>query len=521
MTKPFDHATTTVVPRATIEQTVECRDRAIELYGIAYEAIDRAALAMAAAHAMVDAAAPGARAYVDEHIPEIAAFHAAVRLPERESFLRTARRLTDLRVWSSIIERTDLERLMDKQAKDQLREQMRYVPDRVDRDTRQVITEDEAGRGLPPVTVGNVTATLQRFMAESELIFRRGVANAFSKLDRRFRSHDGFKIGGRIILTYAFNSFGHWNYGRDSTRDTLMDIERAFAVMDGETIPAGYASAIGAIDASRHGVFNPAQSEAETQYFRVRIFKNGNAHLWFTRPDLVEKVNKLLADHYGETLGDARTEEPDPLATPKTTLAKNFGFYPTPAAVVRDIASKAMLLRDADKPPLTILEPSAGTGNLARACLSGDRDQVSFHSRDRYRWDNAVDCVEVQPELADGLRREGVYRRVTTGDFLAMAPDPTRLYDRVVMNPPFDRERDIDHVVHALKFLKPDGFLVAIMSAGIEFRETRKSVAFRELIASLNGAWSDLPPGSFAESGTWVNTVVLRVWKDGREVRGF
>jgi 16S rRNA G1207 methylase RsmC len=38
---------------------------------------------------------------------------------------------------------------------------------------------------------------------------------------------------------------------------------------------------------------------------------------------------------------------------------------------------------------------------------------------------------------------------------------PRYIYDRVVMNPPFDLERDVDHVTHALKFLEPEGQLVA------------------------------------------------------------
>jgi hypothetical protein len=87
----------------------------------------------------------------------------------------------------------------------------------------------------------------------------------------------------------------------------------------------------------------------------------------------------------------------------------------------------------------------------------------------------SVDCVEVQPHLAEALRNEGIYRSVRGCDFLLLKPDPANLYDRVVMNPPFDRERDIDHVMHALSFLKLDGFLIAIMSAGTEFRETRKA----------------------------------------------
>jgi hypothetical protein len=77
------------------------------------------------------------------------------------------------------------------------------------------------------------------------------------------------------------------------------------------------------------------------------------------------------------------------------------------------------------------------------------------------------------------------------------------------MNPPFDDERDIDHVTHALKFIKPDGWLLAIMSAGVEFRETRKATAFRKLIETRKGWMVDLPAGSFASVGTYVNTVLV------------
>ena len=100
-----------------------------------------------------------------------------------------------------------------------------------------------------------------------------------------------------------------------------------------------------------------------------------------------------------------------------------------------------------------------------------------------------------------------------------MRPDPDGLYDRIFMNPPFDRERDIDHVMHALRFLKPDGYLVAIMSAGTEFRDTKKAVSFRALMAERRARFSDLPAGSFAHAGTYVNTCLLRMWADGRKVR--
>ncbi|MEX7693653.1 DUF4942 domain-containing protein, partial [Enterobacter hormaechei] len=35
-----------------------------------------------------------------------------------------------------------------------------------------------------------------------------------------------------------------------------------------------------------------------SEYFTVRAYKKGSAHITFTRPDLVEKVNDIIARHY-------------------------------------------------------------------------------------------------------------------------------------------------------------------------------------------------------------------------------
>ena len=48
------------------------------------------------------------------------------------------------------------------------------------------------------------------------------------------------------------------------------------------------------------------------------------------------------------------------------------------------------------------------------------------------------------------------------------------------MNPPFAEHADIRRVTHALDFLKPDGLLVAVMSAGAEFRTAEIAEQFPE-----------------------------------------
>jgi len=516
-----------LIPRATIEEIVGYRNRALELYAEAFTAIEAAAAAIKQANEMADRAAGGVTCYTgDDARREIEAFQEAVKLPDRGLYQRVARRLTDLRVWSWVVQRTDLEKLMDAEAKEKLRQQMRYVPDRYERKSwnrelghwnEELITEDEVERGMPPVTVKNIYATLQTFAADAESIFRRGIVNAFSKLDRRFRSHDGFKIGSRVILTYAFSSFsGGLQYGEK--RDMLLDIERAFAVIDNDGhLHAQYGQGVWALDQDRRSIC-PHQSLTETKYFRIRGYINGNAHLWFTRHDLVRKVNKLLAEWYGEVIGDGNTAEPDIFdnaTAAARTPARRYGFFPTPNAAADKVIAEAMLYRGEDEPPLAILEPSAGTGNLARRCSTVSDEHHARRGQPVRHYGHQVDCVEIQPELARQLETEGLYRRVTCGDFLKQKPRADRLYDRVVMNPPFDLERDIDHVVHAMGFLKPGGWLIAIMSAGTEFRETRKAKAFRALMKQLGGRFMDLPPGSFSDVGTNVNTMLVRVKKSG------
>ncbi|MGV8950102.1 MAG: DUF4942 domain-containing protein [Cypionkella sp.] len=502
-----------IIPRQTVEDIVAVRHQALALYETAFTALNEANAAVSEAHMMASRAHPGTNNFNYGQSEEEKAFHGAISLPDRDRWLRTARRLLDCNIWAYVIERTELERLMDHEARKQLRKQMAYIPARYDHRSGELINQDEIDKGLPEPTVDNIIATIENLMGDSEAIAKRGIANTFSKLDRRFRSHDGFKVGNRIILTYLVSDYGTLNYGR--VQDQLYDVERVFYMLDGKLNPPSHGGIIGIIQNERRMLCEGCQSEHESEYIKVRIFKNGNGHLWFQRPDLVERVNKLLADWYGEVIGDEmRDYEADPLKQAKTTPAKRYGFYPTPSAASQEVLGALITHRSPDEPPLLILEPSAGTGNLARP-LTIKRNETTGWGADRqeYSYQNRVDCVELQGALAADLADEGIYRRVLTHDFLALKPDQTGLYDRVIMNPPFDRERDIDHVMHALEFLKPGGQLVSIMSAGTEFRETKKSTAFRALMTTMKAKWKDLPPGSFSEVGTNVNTLYVSVWK--------
>ena len=160
-------------------------------------------------------------------------------------------------------------------------------------------------------------------------------------------------------------------------------------------------------------------------------------------------------------------------------------FTPAPLAT--------RLVREADvRPGMTVLEPSAGMGAIALAARTAGGE---------------VFCVEKDQKCIDrlfDLKFEG--KRC---DFLTCAPGAPGPFDRAIMNPPFTRQQDVDHVLHAFRFLREGGKLAAIMSAGTAFRSNRKTVEFREVVARHDGSIEALPDGSFKASGTGMRTVLV------------
>lgn len=464
---------TALIQRATIDEIEGYRRQAIQLFDTAMQTMDEAFSAAAKA-------AGGKAFYVDRKMSE-EAFNSYDT--GHQKWLGYLRRKTDETIWHHLIQGYGFERLMDRQAMEEFRAQLNDNP--------------------PEVTADVAEATLRNLLGNADMIFRRGVANAFSKLDRRFRSHDGFKIGDRVVLTGTFTEYGSWNHYQRHD-DTIRDIERAFYELDGKQMPEKYAGIIGVIDEERqkHRGMERAAFTVEEHLFKFRAFKNGNAHLWFKRDDLLVKVNKVLAEHYGEALGAghaaaANDDELGP-ATYKTTLAKNMGWFPTPAAVVERLIGHAQLsCARGYEPGWRILEPSAGEGSIAlgaKAVAPSDTEIV---------------CVELHPDRAATLRSHGF--KTHEDDFLALSSDMLGKFDRILMNPPFDARRDVDHVAHAVRYLKPGGKLLAIMSARVEWAEDKKAQAFRKLIERMSGRIYDLPAGSFEESGTMVNTCIVEL----------
>lgn len=198
------------------------------------------------------------------------------------------------------------------------------------------------------------------------------------------------------------------------------------------------------------------------------------------------KWNRKAKAHIFE--GDARDAiEPVLLTGEVTNRKQEFGQFYTPAAIAQFVIMAAKV-----KPGDIVLEPSAGRGDIAGAAVVAGA---------------AVDCVELDTKNCRFLKEDRRYGVVRCGDFLGI--EPVGEYSAVVMNPPFAKQADIHHVLHAAKFLMSGGRLAAIMSAGVSFRQNKLTADFRAFVADRGGSIVHLPEDAFKESGTSVNTVLV------------
>ena len=175
------------------------------------------------------------------------------------------------------------------------------------------------------------------------------------------------------------------------------------------------------------------------------------------------------------------------------------GYFPTPAVIV----DKMIELAQPFKREFMILEPSAGQGHIADKLVD-----LPFEHR------GMISVCETLPENIHILEEKGYSPIDEFFNYFKKCDYDNIKFDRILMNPPFERQADIDHVTAAYGLLAPGGILIAIMSAGVTFRQNIKTVEFRERILEPHSTYLEhLPGGAFKESGTQVKTILLRLSK--------
>lgn len=162
---------------------------------------------------------------------------------------------------------------------------------------------------------------------------------------------------------------------------------------------------------------------------------------------------------------------------------KEYQFFPTPYEIVCQMISLAEI-KNTD----VLLEPSAGQGNIL----------------DCFPRENPYVAVELMADNCKKLHEKGY--SVANVDFLSLSNLDV---DKIIMNPPFTKHQDVQHIFHAWNMLKSGGRLVSIVSESPFFRQDKVSVNFRNWIDENSVEIVDLEAGAFKESGTMVKTRIV------------
>jgi protein-L-isoaspartate O-methyltransferase len=174
-------------------------------------------------------------------------------------------------------------------------------------------------------------------------------------------------------------------------------------------------------------------------------------------------------------------------------------LFPTPPELAARMAGEADI-----QPSSRILEPSAGTGNLIRAIANDTTGFDCLREITAVEYNHALVAHLIEQRERTLYANENNFK-IVCGDFMEQN-DNLGMFDRIVMNPPFQNGADIKHIQHAAKFLADGGRLVALCANGPRQREILKPIA-----EESGGWWEDLPAGTFKEQGTGVNVALLLI----------
>ena len=176
----------------------------------------------------------------------------------------------------------------------------------------------------------------------------------------------------------------------------------------------------------------------------------------------------------------------------RCNLQQDYQFFETPA----DVADWLVMLAGGIHEDDTVLEPSAGRGALVKAIHRACPSVM-------------VECYELMPENREFLH--------TLSNVILLDEDFTKdsvgSYTKIIANPPFSDNQDIEHVRLMYERLEEGGILAAITSQHWKFASEKKCVEFREWLEEVHGEVFEISAGEFKESGTTVSTMAVVIKK--------
>ncbi|EOU3094424.1 DUF4942 domain-containing protein [Yersinia enterocolitica] len=184
----------------------------------------------------------------------------------------------DRGIWRDLMKKSGMLSLMDAQARGQLNKNLE-------------------GENIPAISEANILSTFEQLHLNKMDVFERGIINVFKGLSWDYKTNSPCSFGKKIIINNLV-THNRWGYSLNWgwRRDQLADLERMLFLLDGKPIPDNRGDITTRL--MEHVRDNPSQQSYEDDYFSIRYFQKGTGHLTFKRPELIEKMNDIIAKHY-------------------------------------------------------------------------------------------------------------------------------------------------------------------------------------------------------------------------------
>ncbi|EBG7270484.1 DUF4942 domain-containing protein [Salmonella enterica] len=199
-------------------------------------------------------------------------------MEKREMAMKAITRNIDREIWRDLMKKSGMLSLMDAQARDQWYRNLE-------------------GNDIPTISEANILSTFEQLHQSKGEVFERGVINVFKGLSWDYKSNSPCKFGRKIIVT-GLVKYDRWGFGLNWgwQRDRLADLERMLMLLDGKSVPDNRADVTRRLDDHIHE--NRGSNCYEDGMFKIKYFQKGTAHITFRRPELVDKLNDIIARHY-------------------------------------------------------------------------------------------------------------------------------------------------------------------------------------------------------------------------------
>ena len=154
---------------------------------------------------------------------------------------------------------------------------------------------------IPAISEENILNTFEQLHLNKGEVFERGVINVFKGLSWDFKTNSPCKFGTKIIVTGLIKC-DRWGFGLNWgwQRDRLADLERMLMILDGKPVPDNRADVTRRLGDHIHE--NRHSNHYEDEMFTIKYFQKGTAHISFKRPELLDKMNDIVAKHFPSML---------------------------------------------------------------------------------------------------------------------------------------------------------------------------------------------------------------------------